>query len=58
VTDDDDRPNPFALLTGLRRERRGKAPAHNDAPRPLLTAEQAARIARDRLDQWRRDHGQ
>lgn len=49
--------NPFSLLVGLRRERRGEFPAHDDVPRPLLTADQAARIARDRLDQWRRDHG-
>ena len=50
--------DPFGLLTGLRSEPRGEFPAHNDVPRPVLTAAQAARIARDRLNQWRRDHGE
>jgi hypothetical protein len=32
-------------------------PAHGDTPRPLLTLATARRIARDRLNEWRRDHG-
>ena len=40
-----------------RREQRGEFPQHTDTPRPLLTLEQAARMARDRLETWRRDHG-
>lgn len=54
---DPDEVNPFSLLTGLRNEPRGEFPAHDDIPRPRLTGEQAARIARDRLAEWRRTHG-
>lgn len=33
-------------------------PAHGDeTPRPVLPLDVARRIARDRLDGWRRDHG-
>lgn len=39
-----------------RTERRGEFPAHDDRPRPVLTAEQARQIARERLERWRRDH--
>jgi hypothetical protein len=46
---------PFPVPT--RREPRGAFPAHTDTPRPLLTLEQASRMARDRLESWRRDHG-
>jgi hypothetical protein len=52
---DHDRLGPFPVPT--RREPRGAFPAHADTPRPLLTLEQAARMARDRLQCWRRDHG-
>jgi hypothetical protein len=52
---DHDRGGPFPVPT--RREPRGAFPAHGDAPRPLLTLEQASRMARDRLESWRRDHG-
>lgn len=31
-------------------------PPHNGGPRPVLPLDVAARIARDRLEQWRR-HG-
>jgi hypothetical protein len=44
-------------VTPTRREPRGDFPPHTDTPRPLLTLEQAARMARDRLETWRRDHG-
>ena len=47
--------DPFPRPT--RTEPRGEFPVHGDVPRPLLTGEQAARIARDRLEQWRREHG-
>jgi len=52
----DDRPIEFPPGTG-RRERRGEFPVHGDVPRPLLPLDVARRIARDRLEQWRRDHG-
>ena len=39
-----------------RTEGRGAFPVHDDRPRPVLTAEQARRIARERLEQWRREH--
>jgi Arc/MetJ-type ribon-helix-helix transcriptional regulator len=48
-------PQPFPVPT--RREPRGEFPDHSDVIRPLLTLEQAARMARDRLETWRRDHG-
>jgi hypothetical protein len=32
-------------------------PEHTDTPRPVLPLDVAARIARDRLESWRRDHG-
>lgn len=41
-----------------RREPRGEFPVHSDLPRPILTLAQARRMARDRLDEWRRNHGQ
>ena len=47
--------DPFPRPT--RREPRGDFPPHSDVIRPLLTLEQASRMARDRLDSWRRDHG-
>jgi len=40
-----------------RTERRGEFPAHSGTPRPVLPLQVAARIARDRLTQWRREHG-
>jgi hypothetical protein len=49
-------PDPLGV-TPRRRERRGEFPVHSEVPRPLLTLEQAARIARDRLESWRREHG-
>jgi hypothetical protein len=47
--------DPFPRPT--RREPRGDFPPHQDIPRPVLPLAVAARIARDRLDCWRRDHG-
>jgi hypothetical protein len=32
-------------------------PPHTDTPRPVLPLDVAARIARDRLTEWRREHG-
>jgi hypothetical protein len=32
-------------------------PEHDDVPRPVLPLDVAARIARDRLTEWRREHG-
>jgi len=47
--------DPFPVPT--RREPRGDFPAHSDVPRPVLPLAVAARIARDRLAEWRRQHG-
>ena len=48
--------DPFPIPT--RREPRAPdPPPHDDTPRPVLPLAVAARIARDRLEQWRRDHG-
>lgn len=44
-------------VTPTRREPRGEPPDHSDVPRPVLPLQVAARIARDRLDGWRREHG-
>jgi hypothetical protein len=44
-------------VTPTRREPRGEFPPHADTPRPVLPLGVAARIARDRLESWRRDHG-
>lgn len=48
-------PDPFPRPT--RHEPRGEPPAHDETPRPLLPLDVARRIARDRLTEWRRDHG-
>jgi hypothetical protein len=40
-----------------RTEPRREFPTHSDVPRPVLPLDVAARIARDRLAEWRRDHG-
>jgi len=47
--------DPFPTPT--RREPRGEFPRHDDTPRPVLPLQVAARIAADRLAQWRREHG-
>jgi hypothetical protein len=44
-------------VTPTRREPRGGFPQHTDTPRPVLPLAVAARIARDRLTEWRREHG-
>ena len=48
--------DPFPTPT--RTEPRGAFPPHTDPADPPgpLTAEQARRAARDRLEAWRRDH--
>ncbi len=48
--------DPFPHPT-RREPRAAEPPAHDDAPRPLLPLAVAARIAHDRLIEWRRDHG-
>jgi hypothetical protein len=44
-------------VTPTRTEPRGEFPAHGETPRPVLPLAVAARIARDRLTEWRREHG-
>ena len=38
-------------------EQRGDFPKHSDEPRPLLSAEEARARARQRLEDWRAEHG-
>jgi len=53
----DDQPCDPLGVHPTRTERRGGFPAHSDTPRPVLPLDVAARIARDRLETWRREHG-
>jgi len=54
----DERPNPFSLLVGLRKERRGEFPRHEpERPRYVYSAEEARLRARRRLEEWEREHG-
>lgn len=43
--------------TPTRTEPRGEFPVHGDYAFSPLSAEDAKRIARERLENWRREHG-
>jgi hypothetical protein len=54
----DEPANPFSLLVGLRKERRGEFPRHEpERPRYVYGQDEARLRARRRLEEWERDHG-